>query len=93
MGKIQKEISVQDRDQHELLALLKEAQDGFGYLSGEYLIEVAKSLDLSVSEVYGVASFYSFLSTKPLGRNVIRICKSIPCSVRGINMSRYGNST
>jgi len=43
---------------------------------------VAKSLGLSISEVYGVATFYSFLSTKPQGRNVIRICKSLPCILK-----------
>jgi len=46
------------------------------------MIELAKSLDMSLSDVYGVATFYSFLSTKPQGRNVIRICKSIPCFLK-----------
>jgi len=44
--------------------------------------ELAESLDIPVSEVYGVASFYSFLSTKPLGKNVIRICNSVPCYLK-----------
>jgi NADH-quinone oxidoreductase subunit E len=39
-----------------------------------------------VNEVYGVASFYSFLSTKPLGRNVIRVCKSLPCYLKNSEM-------
>jgi NADH-quinone oxidoreductase subunit E len=45
----------------------------------EFITEVAKSLNISISEVYGVATFYSFLSTKLLGRNIIRICRSLPC--------------
>jgi NADH-quinone oxidoreductase subunit E len=39
-------------------------------------------LGLSIGEVYGVASFYSFLSVKPQGRNVIRVCQSLPCYLK-----------
>jgi NADH-quinone oxidoreductase subunit E len=62
--------------------LLERAQSRSGYLSQELIAELAESLGLSISEVYGVASFYSFLSVKPQGRNVIRICKSIPCYLK-----------
>ena len=73
---------IQDRDRGTLLEVLKEKQDSFGCLSGELLVEIAESLGLPVSEVYGVATFYSFLATKPRGRNVIRICKSLPCYLK-----------
>ena len=62
-----------------LLVALKEAQVSSGYLSQESMTELAESFGVPLSDVYGVASFYSFLSTRPLGRNVIRICKSLPC--------------
>jgi len=71
-----------NKGQEELLILLQKAQTEFGYLSEESVAELAKFLALSISDVYGVATFYSFLSTKPLGRNVIRICKSIPCYLK-----------
>ena len=75
----QREMSpIQGKGQEDLLILLEEAQGKFGYLSGECLTEMAESLGLSVSDVYGVATFYSFFSTKPQGRNVIRICKCLP---------------
>jgi len=35
-----------------------------------------------MSEAYGAATFYAFLSVKPLGRNVIRVCKSLPCFLK-----------
>ena len=82
MNKGKEMIPIQGKGQEGLLILLAEAQSKFGYLTGELLIEVAKSLGLSISEVYGVATFYSFLSTKPQGRNVIRICKSLPCILK-----------
>jgi NADP-reducing hydrogenase subunit HndD len=66
----------------KLLSLLKAKQRTEGSLSEEALTKIASDLSLTLSEVYGVASFYSFLSTKPQGKNVIRICKSLPCSMK-----------
>ena len=62
-----------------LLDLLEARQRTDGGLSEASLSEIARGLGLSLSDVYGVATFYSFLSVKPLGRNVVRICKSVPC--------------
>ena len=86
MSKTLQEISIHDEDQRNLLLLLKETQNRFGYLSHDLMAELAKSLGISISEVYGVATFYSFLSTKPQGRHVIRICKSLPCSLNNSQM-------
>jgi NADH-quinone oxidoreductase subunit E len=74
-----KKVASRNKAPQNLLAVLKEAQARFGYLSKELIAELADSLDVPVNDVYGVASFYSFLATRPLGRNVIRICKSLPC--------------
>lgn len=65
-----------------VLVLLEEAQSKFGHVPGDVITEIAESLDLSTSEVYGVATFYSFLATRPLGRNVIKVCKSLPCHMK-----------
>ena len=70
------------RGREDLVGLLKEAQSKFGYVSEEVMAELAESLEMPINEVYGVASFYSFLSIKPLGRNVIRICQSLPCYLK-----------
>ncbi len=75
----QERISTRHEGQEDLIVLLKEAQDKSGFVSGEVMAELAESLDIPINDVYGVASFYSFLSTEPLGRNVIRVCKSLPC--------------
>jgi len=80
--RVREEVTIQGKERENLLALLKEAQNKFSYVPEEFMIELAKSLDMSLSDVYGVATFYSFLSTKPQGRNVIRICKSIPCFLK-----------
>jgi NADH-quinone oxidoreductase subunit E len=66
----------------KLLVLLKAAQDKSAHISHKTITELAESFNLSIGEVYGVASFYSFLYTKPQGRNVIRVCKSLPCLLK-----------
>lgn len=68
------------------LSILQKVQEELGYLSEEIISEIANFLGLSKNEVYGVATFYSFLSTKPLGRNVIRICQSLPCYLKNSRM-------
>ena len=79
MSKASKNTATQRQESENLLVALKEAQTRFGYLSQEFMAELADSLGVPVNDVYAVASFYSFLATRPLGRNVIRICKSLPC--------------
>lgn len=53
------------------------------YLSEDAMILVAKELDLSTADVFGTASFYTFLDTVPRGKNIIRICKTITCHMKG----------
>jgi NADH:ubiquinone oxidoreductase subunit E len=74
------------RSLENLLCKLKAAQHDFGYVSKEMMKETARLFGLTVSEVYGIITFYSFLSTRPLGRYVIRICKSIPCYLQNSEM-------
>jgi NADH-quinone oxidoreductase subunit E len=69
-------------DKGKLLVLLEAAQSESRHVSRDTITELADSLEISIGEVYGVASFYSFLSTKPKGRNIIRICKSLPCLLK-----------
>jgi NADH:ubiquinone oxidoreductase subunit E len=74
------ELTANERD--KLLPILQEEQELNGYISEPFIEQTALSLGLSVSEVYGVASFYHLLSIRPLGRNVIRVCKCIPCYLK-----------
>ncbi len=66
----------------KLLVLLEAAQSKSAHVPRDTITDLAESQGLSIGEVYGVASFYSFLSIKPQGRNVIRICKSLPCLLK-----------
>lgn len=69
-----------------LLGMIKEEQATSGYMSEGAMVKVSEALKVTVGEVYGVTTFYSFLSTWPLGRHVIRICKSVPCCMKDAEM-------
>ena len=49
------------------------------------MVEIAREMDLPAAEVYGTATFYSFLEVKKMGRYIIRICKTITCAMKGKN--------
>jgi len=68
-----------------LLPVLQGVVEQQQYLSDEAMTEVARQLDIATADVYGTATFYSFLETKPLGEYVIRICKTITCDMHGKN--------
>ena len=53
------------------------------YVSDQDMTEIAKELDLSAAQVFGTATFYSFLDTEPRGEYVIRVCKTITCDMHG----------
>jgi len=66
-----------------LIMILHAAQGIYGYLP--YVVQkfIADKMNLSVSEVSGVVTFYSFFSTKPQGKHTILVCMGTACYVRG----------
>lgn len=62
---------------------LHEAQDLFGYIPLEIMELISKELKVPLSEIYGVATFYSQFSLVPKGENVIGICLGTACYVKG----------
>ncbi len=66
-----------------LIMVLHKAQNLFGYLPKKVQQMVAEGLGLSLSQVYGVVTFYSFFSTSPKGRNTVKVCLGTACYVRG----------
>ena len=73
------------RKRESLMPILQDIVKKNNYLTDEAMVEVASELDISAAEVYGTASFYTFLDTEERGRNVIRVCKTITCSMKGKN--------
>lgn len=66
-----------------LIEVLHKAQELFGYLSPDLLQSVARSLDLPLSQVYGVATFYHFFSLAAEGDHRCTVCLGTACYVKG----------
>jgi NADH:ubiquinone oxidoreductase subunit E len=84
IGNLVKELS--DKHGHareSLMPILQAIVLQHNYLTDEAMVEVARELDISAAEVYGTASFYTFLDTQVKGKYVIRVCKTITCSMKG----------
>lgn len=73
------------RKRESLMPILQDIVRKYNYLTDESMVAVATELDISAAEVYGTASFYTFLDTEERGKNVIRVCKTITCSMKGKN--------
>jgi NADH:ubiquinone oxidoreductase subunit E len=84
VGNLVKELSDKHgRARESLMPILQGIVLKHNYLTDEAMVEVARELDISAAEVYGTASFYTFLDTQVKGRYVIRVCKTITCSMKG----------
>ena len=70
-----------------VIGVLRECQDVVGYLPIELIDYISNGLNLSRSEVYGVASFYALFSFEPKGRHLIKVCMGTACYVKGIKES------
>ena len=77
-------ILLEYRDQKgAVIPILQRAQDLYGYLPEEVMIEIAKKSRISISQLYGIATFYAQFNLEPRGRNIISICDGTACHVRG----------
>ena len=66
-----------------LIQILHRAQSLFGFLSEETQKHVSEKLRIPVAEIYGVISFYSYFTDKPVGRYKINVCTGTACFVKG----------
>ncbi|GHU70061.1 NADH dehydrogenase subunit E [Clostridia bacterium] len=66
-----------------LMPVLQEAQSIFGYVPQDVQVEIAKGLNVPLTEVYGVSTFYSQFALEPRGEHIIGLCLGTACYVRG----------
>lgn len=83
VDKINEICNMYDNEPRELINILHETQHEFGYLPAEVQDVIAHNLHISVAQVYGVVTFYSFFSMIPKGEHPISICTGTACYVRG----------
>lgn len=81
--KLEDFINALPEKQGNLISVLHKAQDIFGYLPSEVQEFVAEKLDIPISKVYGVVSFYHFFTMIPKGKYPISVCMGTACYVRG----------
>ena len=75
-------LTLYDRKESMLIAIMQDIQSEYNYLPAEILEHIADELHLSIAKVYSVATFYENFSLEPKGKYVIRICDGTACHVR-----------
>jgi NADH:ubiquinone oxidoreductase subunit E len=74
------------RSRESLIPILQGVVADQRFVSDEAMTEIARELDMAAAQVYGTATFYSFLDTVPRGKYVIRVCRTITCAMKGKNL-------
>jgi NADH-quinone oxidoreductase E subunit len=72
----------EDMARGSLIPVLQGAQDTFGYLPLKALDAIAKHLQIPISQIYGVVTFYAQFRLNPRGKHIIRSCQGTACHVR-----------
>ncbi len=81
LEKVYKEYGFQES---ALLEILHRAQEIYGYLDKDLLTDIAGSLNLPPSQVYGVATFYNFFKFRKPGQHIVTACLGTACYVKGV---------
>ena len=83
--KVKQVLQKHQHDKALLVDILQDIQAATGYLPREALEETSHGLDVPLSRVYSVATFFKAFSLKPRGRHLISVCLGTACHVRGAN--------
>ena len=71
------------KDRGRLISILQDIQAEYNYLPKDALMQISQGLDVPLSQVYSVATFFKAFSLKPRGRHLINVCLGTACHVRG----------
>jgi len=80
---VKKAAGSYQKDKDMLIQILLDLQSMFGWLSREVLTEVSEQLEVPITQVYQIASYYKAFSLMPRGRHIIKVCLGTACQVRG----------
>ena len=75
---MEKRVDEPKKDQRELIHLLHDVQEEFGYVPAQAVSRISKQLKISESEIFGVLTFYKAFSLTPRGEHLITICMGQP---------------
>lgn len=82
-SKVKAIVEKYDCCEGNIIPIMHDLQNALGYLSPETMESVAEELNVPVSRIYGVATFYTLFYTKPQGKYIVRLCDSPPCHIEG----------
>ena len=71
------------QDKDNLIQILNEVQEHYGYISTENQKQVSEYLNIPMAEIYGVITFYSWFTLKPKGKYNVAVCLGTACFVKG----------
>lgn len=83
IGNIAFELSEREKRKGVLIQSLQKIQDESGYLPKEELRKLSEVLNIPLSEIYSVGSFYNHFYFKPRGKKIVKVCTGTACHVRG----------
>lgn len=81
--KIEKILSKYEKDKSNLIQILNEVQETYGYIPEDVQLEISKYLGIEMAEIYGVITFYARFTLKPKGKYNIAVCLGTACFVKG----------
>jgi bidirectional [NiFe] hydrogenase diaphorase subunit len=101
---LEKVLKDHNYQESALLEILHHAQEIYGYLDKDLLMDISGSLNIPPSHIYGVATFYSFFKLRKPGEHVVTGCLGTACYVKGVepimqaieeefNIKRGGSTT
>ncbi|MFH0812960.1 MAG: NAD(P)H-dependent oxidoreductase subunit E [Pseudomonadota bacterium] len=82
-GTLDKHIERYKRKPGAVISILEAIQEAHGYLPKEVLQQVSEKLNIPLSQLFSMATFYSAFSLKPRGKNTLHVCLGTACHVRG----------
>jgi NADH:ubiquinone oxidoreductase subunit E len=85
-AKVSEILQRYEPEQSSIIAILQDIQEAYGYLPREILVEVAKELNIPLSRVLSLATFFQAFSLKPKGKHPIHVCMGTACHVRGAQL-------
>ena len=84
LDKIDEIVAKHKDEKGPMKLMLHEIQDSLGYIPFEAMEKISKAINVPVSKVYGVVTFYSQFTTEPKGKHVISVCLGTACYVNGL---------
>ncbi|NWF51489.1 MAG: NADH-quinone oxidoreductase subunit NuoE [Nitrospirae bacterium] len=83
IGEVRTILRESDKKRGILIHALQKIQEDYGYLPEDVLRKLSSKLDISLAEIYSVASFYKMFYFTPRGKKIVKVCLGTACYVRG----------